>query len=191
MVAGTGEAERRPVEDRPVISFASPQRLRGVGAADELSDLASDGGQHRDLVVLDLARVPGEELDDADHRSAVDHWESDHRLEAGHTRDVDVGIVAALRQVFDRRDDARLPDPAEQPDSERNRGSAALIPERFNGRFIAMPEMPHPQRLPFGIRDPELGQVLVEVCAQAAVKLLNRTLPRLATLNHLPTRSKP
>ncbi len=53
-----------------------------------------------------------------------------------------------------------------------------------------MPEMPHSQGLPFGIRDPELGQVLVEIRAQAAEKLRDRLLPRQAPHDHVPHRDQ-
>ncbi len=120
LAADPDDADRRPLEDGPVVRLASPQRLRGVRAADELPDLDADCGQHGDLVVLDLARVLGQQLDDSDHGAAVHHWERDHGLEAGRARHVEIRIVGPARQVFDGRHDARLPDPAKQSGAEWN-----------------------------------------------------------------------
>jgi len=77
VAADTRDADRRPLEDGTVVSFAAAERLRGVRAADELPDLHTCCRKHRDLVVLDPAHVLRKQLDHTDYHAAVEDRESE------------------------------------------------------------------------------------------------------------------
>ncbi len=103
------DADGGALEDRTVIRLAAPQRLRGLGAPDELTYLDARATQHRYLVVRKTLHRRRRELDHADDVTGVYHRER-NRAPLG----VDLS-----------REHARLPRSSDQLLARRDRFSPA------------------------------------------------------------------